>query len=118
MKKETSTPASPRSRGRTLGTYLIKVLLFFILFSWTAVPGHTFDITFRSSADISEKSVTLGDIADLDSHSELAKALPGRRWRQARSPVKKLTSTPAVSSRNFPWPSPARLTSNGWGPGQ
>lgn len=73
-----------------MGTHLIKVLLFFIMFSWTAVPGHAFDITFRGSADISEKSVTLGDIADLDSHSELAKALAGQTVATSPEPGQKI----------------------------
>lgn len=66
-------------RGRQAGRDAGKVsLLITLLFLGVAFPCHALDITFRTSATVSGASVTLGEIADLDSNSEMAKALAGQ----------------------------------------
>jgi len=57
---------------------LFRVFLLIFLFSGVAYQSHAFDITFRSSAVVTGPAITLGDIADFDSNSELAKALSGQ----------------------------------------
>ncbi|MFH2123552.1 MAG: flagellar basal body P-ring formation chaperone FlgA [Pseudomonadota bacterium] len=69
------TGCKGRKTGRATGSIL---LLCTLLFSGTAFPCHAFDITFRTTATVSGASVTLGEIADLSSHSELAEAIAGQ----------------------------------------
>jgi flagella basal body P-ring formation protein FlgA len=88
MKKERSTLVNPQARKKSRRR--IKVLLLTILLAGTALPCHAFDITFRPSADVSGKSITLGDLADLDSHSELAKALAGQTVAASPDPGQKI----------------------------
>jgi len=88
MIKERSTLVN--SQARKKNRRRIKVLLFIILLAGTALPCHAFDITFRPSVDISGKSITLGDLADFDSHSELAKALAGQIVATSPDPGQKI----------------------------
>ena len=73
MKNETTGNQSSQGWKKDKG--VIKVLLLTILLSGMAFPCHAFDITFRTTATVSGTSVTLGDIADFNSDSQLAGAL-------------------------------------------
>jgi flagella basal body P-ring formation protein FlgA len=53
-------------------------LLITLLFLGVAFPCHAFDITFQPTAIVTGASVTLGEIADFSTSSELAKALAGQ----------------------------------------
>lgn len=73
MKTEVNTQGSyglKTSRGAD------KIALLITLFLWgMALPCHAFDITFRATATVTDDTVTLADIADIDGSSELANAL-------------------------------------------
>lgn len=88
MIEENSTRG--RSQARNKGKDLITALLLFILFSGTAFPCHAFDITFRSAANVSGKSIILADVADLDSQSELAQALAEQTVAVSPEPGQKI----------------------------
>lgn len=56
-----------------------KISLLLTLLLWAAAfPCHAFDITFRPSATVPGASVTLGQIADFSTNSDLANALAGQ----------------------------------------
>jgi flagella basal body P-ring formation protein FlgA len=60
---------------KTEGQMGLFCLLIILLFSGAPFPCHAFDITFRPNATVTAPSVTLKDIADLESDSDLAKSL-------------------------------------------
>jgi flagella basal body P-ring formation protein FlgA len=95
-----------RRSHKGVGTlFLLTALLF-----WGAASlCHAVDVTFRSTASVSDPSVTLADIADLDDHSELANALAKqtvatspeagqKNTLETNSIVHKLTKTLATPS--------------------
>ncbi|MBU0665466.1 MAG: flagellar basal body P-ring formation chaperone FlgA [Proteobacteria bacterium] len=61
-----------RKTGRGTGSTL---LLTTLLFLGMTFPCHAFDITFRTTGTVSGASVTLAEIADISTHSELAEAM-------------------------------------------
>lgn len=69
------------------------ILLFFILLVLGPVlPCHAFQITFRDAVTVSEASVTLADLADINNGSktpELAKALAGQTVASSPEPGQK-----------------------------
>jgi flagella basal body P-ring formation protein FlgA len=76
MQKAPTGQQSSQRQKKNMGVF--KVILLIILFSGTASPCHAFDVTFRTTATIPGASITLGEIADINSNSELANALAGQ----------------------------------------
>lgn len=54
------------------------VLLITLLLWGMALPCHAFDITFQTTATVTDATVTLADIANINGTSDLAKALAGQ----------------------------------------
>ena len=62
-----------------------KTITFFSLFLWAA-PCFGLDVTFLTQAEITDKTVTLGDIVTFSDHSDLADALSSQVIAQSPQP--------------------------------
>lgn len=87
---------------------MFRSLFLIALFCLIAVPCQGLEITFRPVAKVETVAITLGDIADFDTDSEMAKALATKTVGQAGQPEQDVTLDAAtiikqlVSSLSLP----------------
>lgn len=85
-----------------------------------AAPCHGLEITFKKAAKVDTVAITLGDIAEFDSDSEMAKALATKTVGQAGQPdqdvtlesaaiIKQLAATPSLPA-DILWSGAASVT--------
>ena len=65
---------------------MFQLLLIIALFLGCATPCAALQITFKQNAEVDGVTVTLGDIAQFDDNSEMARALASQKVTQAPSP--------------------------------
>jgi flagella basal body P-ring formation protein FlgA len=99
---------------------MLRSLFLICLLCLIAVPCHALEITFKTAAKVDAVAITLGDIADFDSDSEMAKALATKTVGQAGQPeqdvtidsaaiIKQLAATPSMPT-DILWSGAATVT--------